>query len=212
MMLIKRALVFIAVGIILVIVTYQYSNIVIRWLSPLYQCSIQQFEYRFNDIQLTIQQVKGTDYLVIRASLPQTFFANGQMLKTTQTIRNIGGIPIGNVMHPLVIIFTLLLAWPANVWKVYLYRLSLMTPAILIITLTDIPIQLIHISWQGFDKTLNLSVANTSWYGPWSDFLNGGGLIAISIAIGLAIIGFVEARVIKSIRTSYSENNQQTQI
>lgn len=187
-MVIKRVLIFLFTGILLVVLTYLYSDMIMQCFKPLYQWAIQQFEYRFNDIQLSIQQVKGTDYLVIKAHLPPTFFANGQMLKTSNTIYNVAGMPIGNVMQPLVIITTFLIAWLATVWKAYLYRFCLMLPAIILIMLSDMPIQLIYVSWQGFDKTLGLNIANTSWYGPWSDFLNGGGLIAISITIGLSLI------------------------
>jgi hypothetical protein len=57
--------------------------------------------------------------------------------------------------------------------------------------LLDMPIQLVNSTWQGIEKTLQLNIASTHWLGLWSDFLNGVGLMALSIACGLFVIALV---------------------
>ncbi|HAF01592.1 MAG TPA: hypothetical protein DCO68_10890 [Methylophilaceae bacterium] len=188
----NRILPFILIGVLLVVLSYHYGGAILKILIPMYQWAIQQFEYRFDHVLLAMQQVKGANYLLINVSLSHAFYANGELLEPVQAIYNTAGMPLGNVMHPLVMILTIVFAWPASQWIVYAYRTFLAMPFILIIMLLDMPIQLIYASWQGLDRTLNLSIANTSWYGFWSDFLNGGGLIALSIACGLVIISLTD--------------------
>ncbi|MDX1914065.1 MAG: hypothetical protein SFU55_00655 [Methylophilus sp.] len=188
----KRILLFVLIGVLLVVLTYHFGGAILKILIPMYQWTIQQFEYRFDHVLLTMQQVKGANYLLINVSLSHAFYANGELLEPVQAIYNTAGMPLGNVMHPLVLILTIVFAWPASRWIVYAYRTLLAIPFILTIMLLDMPIQLIYASWQGLDRTLNLSIANASWYGYWSDFLNGGGLIALSIACGLVTISMTD--------------------
>ena len=79
---------------------------------------------------------------------------------------------------------------------VYIYRLLLAFPFTILIMLVDTPVQLLHGSWGGMAAGLqlgeNFQITNIAWFGYWSDFINGGGLIALSIAVGLLVVGVVE--------------------
>jgi hypothetical protein len=150
--------------------------------------------------------------------------ANGvsQQIAPTETMLNTAGLAIDNILQPLVIIGTIVMAWPVSLAKdeddsetpptsetqlksshmdiktvlVYVYRLLLAIPLIILIMLVDMPVKLIHSSWLGMAAGLQLGasihVTNIAWLGYWSDFLNGGGLIALSIAAGLLVVGLCQ--------------------
>ena len=59
--------------------------------------------------------------------------------------------------------------------------------------LLDMPIQLLKIVWENLNRLLNLNISQNLYYFTyWSDFLNGGGLVALSIAAGILIVGLTD--------------------
>jgi len=59
--------------------------------------------------------------------------------------------------------------------------------------LIDIPTQFLKLIWENLNNQLNLNISPSLLYFTyWSDFLNGGGLIALSIASGILVVGITD--------------------
>jgi hypothetical protein len=190
----KRLFIFISIGTALLILTYQLGDTIINAMIPMYQWAIKFLDYRFDVTMLSISKNQGENFLQLDVVLSQPFWLGAQQIAPSQPLYNSAGMPLGYALQPSVIILTMILAWPTQQAITFIYRLLISIPLILLIMLLDMPIQLINSIWQGFQKMLQLDIATTKWFGFWSDFLNGGGLIALSIACGLMAIGLAQWR------------------
>jgi hypothetical protein len=55
--------------------------------------------------------------------------------------------------------------------------------------LLDFPMQFIYMLWADLEKSLNATGDAHGYMLFWSDFVNGGGLIMLSLAISILAIG-----------------------
>ncbi|MDI1361806.1 hypothetical protein [Methylotenera sp.] len=188
----QRISLFFGVGLLLLILTHRYANLIINTIIPLYEWMVHQIDYRFDKTMLYIANFQGESYLQLDVEISQPFWLGLQKIAPTQPIYNSTGMAVANVLQPIVLIFTIVLAWPVKHCIVLIYRILCALPVIVFLMLFDIPFQLVNSSWQGLEQTLKLNIATTKWFAYWSDFLNGGGLMALSITGGLLIIALVD--------------------
>jgi hypothetical protein len=64
--------------------------------------------------------------------------------------------------------------------------------------LLDFPLQFIYMLWAQLEKALNATGDAHGFLLYWSDFLNGGGLIMLSLAISVVAIGLVKNSCLES--------------
>jgi hypothetical protein len=191
----QRGLLFLGVGIALLMLTHQLGDLMIKAMIPLCQWVIHQMDYRFDSTLLNITHLHGENFLQLDVVLSQPFWVESEVMAPNQPIHDSAVISFSSALQPVVITLTIILAWPAKQFITYIYRLTIALPLILLVMSLDMPIQLVNSTWQGIEKNLQFnsqaSIANISWFGYLSDFLNGGGLMALSIACGLLAIGLV---------------------
>jgi hypothetical protein len=96
------------------------------------------------------------------------------------------------VLQPLVIFLTLVLAWPAQRKLDHAVRIGIGLPLILVLMLFDSPMQFIYMLWDSMEKQLQTPGDGHTWLMYWSDFLNGGGLIALSLSISVLAIAMTK--------------------
>lgn len=185
---------FIVIGLLLLVATYQLGEHLINAIIPLYEWVIKQFDYRFDTIILTIITQHGEQFLLLQTTLSQSIIVGTEIIKPNFPILSAVTMPLGNVLLPVVLIFTTVLAWPITISRhamhIYVIRILLAAPLCLFIMLLDMPTQLLKMVWESFNKLLNLSISSDlPYFTYWSDFLNGGGLMALSIACGLLVVG-----------------------
>jgi len=190
----KLMLRFITIGILVSFFAYQWGYHLIQLLIPAYKWVIKLIDYRFDQIVLTITQQHQQKFLSLETVISQPFMVNNQLISPDIAIPSGASMPLGNVLIPIVIIFTLILAWPVQTnkqaYRHYLIRLLIALPLCLLIMLLDMPLQLLKMVWESLNQLLQLSMSSQLPYlAYWSDFLNGGGLMALSIAAGMVVIG-----------------------
>lgn len=185
---------FIVTGLLLLVATYQLGEYLINAIIPLYEWVVKYLDYRFDTIILSIITQHDEQFLMLQTTLSQSIVVGTKVIKPNFPIPGAVTMPLGNVLLPVVIIFTTVLAWPVTAnhdfLRTYITRVLLAVPLCLFIMLLDMPIQLLKMIWEELNKLLNLSISNNlQYFTYWSDFLNGGGLMAFSISIGILIIG-----------------------
>jgi hypothetical protein len=187
----RRIVLFLGTLTALLFLTHQYGDFIIKAFMPLYEWMIHQIDYRLYKTHLFIANIHGENFLQLEVELSDPIWVGSQEIALTQPIFNSTGMALANVLQPIVLIFTIILVWPAKHAFDYGYRVLGAIPMIILIMMLDMPFQLVNNTWQGLEQTLKLNISNTNWFSYWSDFLNGGGLIAISITCGLLIVGLV---------------------
>jgi hypothetical protein len=187
----QRILLFLGTLTALLFLTHHYGDSMIKTLMPWYDWMIHQIDYRLYKTHLFITTIHGENFLQLEVVLSDPIWVGAQEIELTQPIFNSTGMALANVLQPFVLIFTIILAWPIKHAFDFIYRILGAIPMIILIMMLDMPFQLVNNTWQGLEQSLKLNIATTNWLGYWSDFLNGGGLIAISITSGLLVVGLV---------------------
>ena len=187
----RRIVLFLSILTALLVFTHHFGDFIIKALMPWYEWMIHQIDYRLYKTHLFIVNIHGENFLQLEVELSDPIWVGSQEIGLTQPIFNSTGMALANVLQPFVLIFTIILAWPIKHALDFIYRILGAIPIIMLIMMLDMPIQLVNNTWQGLEQTLKLNITTTNLLGYWSDFLNGGGIIAISITSGLLVVGLV---------------------
>jgi hypothetical protein len=188
---------YIVTGLVLLFVSYQWGIHLIKLLIPLYEWTIKQLDYRFDTVTFSIIKQHGEQFLLLQTTYSMPIYAGNETLVPNTPIPSGATMPLGNVLLPFILVFTTVFAWPitdhqSKTMK-YTLRVLLALPICLLLMLLDMPIQLLKIVWENLNRLLNLNISQNLYYFTyWSDFLNGGGLVALSIAAGILIVGLTD--------------------
>jgi hypothetical protein len=188
---------YIVTGLVLLFVSYQWGIHLIKLLIPLYEWTIKQLDYRFDTVTFSIIKQHGEQFLLLQTTYSMPIYAGNETLVPNTPIPSGATMPLGNVLLPFILVFTTVFAWPitdhqSKAMK-YTLRVLLALPICLLLMLLDMPTQLLKIVWENLNRLLNLNISQNLYYFTyWSDFLNGGGLVALSIAAGILIVGLTD--------------------
>lgn len=191
---IQSSLRFLLIGLSLTAVAHWYGRYLIEAMMPLYRFTLHHLDSRIDIASLGIIEHQGQRFVKFEGLVSRPFFINDQYFLNLDALLSSSRIPLDYALQPLVIFFTLILAWPASEsakpYQAYFYRVSFGAPLILIMMLLDFPLQFIYMLWDNLEKALNATGDAHGLLLYWSDFLNGGGLIMLSLAISVVAIGF----------------------
>jgi len=185
------------IGLVLIVATYQLGEHLINAIIPLYEWMVKQLDYRFDTVIFSIVKQHGEQFLLLQTTLSQSIIVGAEVIEPNFPILSAVTMPLGNVLLPVVLVFTTVLAWPITLnrpaMQVYVIRILLAAPLCSLIMLLDMPTQLLKMAWESLNKLLNLSISSDlPYFTYWSDFLNGGGLMALSFAAGILVIGLTD--------------------
>jgi len=176
-------------GITLVGLSHWFGRAIMQSMLPLYQCAITQFDSQIEIISLAIVQQHGQHFLQLDALLTKPFFIGMHYFVPQIAIPSSSRIPLDFVLQPVVIFLTLAMGWPARSYRDYVLRLVVGAPLILILMLLDSPLQFNYMLWDSVERIVQTTGKVERWLRNWSDFLNGGGLIMLSLTISIMTIG-----------------------
>ena len=190
---IPSSLRFLLLSISLTALAHWYGRYLIEALMPLYRFTMLHLDSRIDIASLSITQLQGQPFVQFEGLVSRPFFIDEQYFLIENALLSSSRIPLDYALQPLVIFFTLVLAWPteksATPYQAYFYRVSIGAPLLLILMLLDFPMQFIYMLWAQLEKALNATGDAHGLLLYWSDFLNGGGLIMLSLAISVVAIG-----------------------
>jgi hypothetical protein len=190
---ISSSLRFLLIGISLTALAHWYGRYLIESIMPLYRFTLHYLDSRIDIASLGIIEHQGQQFVKFEGLVSRPFFIGEQYFLNLDALLSSSRIPLDYALQPLVIFFTLVLAWPtsesAKPYQAYFYRVSFGAPLILILMLLDFPLQFIYMLWAQLEKALNATGDAHGFLLYWSDFLNGGGLIMLSLAISVVAIG-----------------------
>lgn len=208
---------FMEVGVTISFITHRFGDCIVQALFPIYEWAIKQLDYRLDLVLLKITTEHQQQSLSLTTTLSQPFMLGVELISPQNALSSGCSMPLGNVMLPVVLIMTIILVWPLTVNQhnttklkrftiivgIYLLRMVLALPLTLAVLLFHMPIQLLKLSWEGLNELLNLSIRHQlEYFSYWSDFLNGGGLMAISVAARLLVIGMANLLIKSTTKTS----------
>lgn len=170
--------------------TYRFSEPILVGLIPMYQCVLQWLDARLVVEQFAVVRHHGENFLFIKAVVSAPFFIGADYIVPDRPLQNMVNMPAGNVLLPLVALPSLLLVWPVRIWQEAAIRGLVCVPAVLVLLLLDIPVQFCFLLWDGIVKALHGTLVMYSPLAVWSDFLNAGGLIALSFFAAMTVIAF----------------------
>jgi hypothetical protein len=172
---------------------------------PLYRFTIMHLDSRLDISSLSVIEHQGQQFVQFVGLVSRPFFINEQYFLIERALFSRSRIPLDYALQPMVIFLTFIFAWPAGqpssrnarlaakqirIYLItYFYRICMGAPLILMLMLFDFPMQFIYMLWADLEKSLNATGEAHGYLLFWSDFLNGGGLIMLSLAISIVAIG-----------------------
>jgi len=183
---------FIFTGISIATLSHLLGQQIIQAMLPLLKFAITLFDSRITIHALGVINQHGAVVLACQSEVTRPFFIGAHLFLIDTPLLSGSTIPVDFVLQPLVIFLTLVLAWPAQRKLDHAVRIGLGLPLILVLMLFDSPMQFIYMLWDSMEKQLQTPGDAHTWLMYWSDFLNGGGLIALSLSISVLAIAMTK--------------------
>ena len=176
-----------ASAVILPVILY-FERSIMQSLIPLLKWEITQLDDSFNILFFGVSETKGASNIELNVVFNHDIVVNQASQAVASNFFGSAGLLTQNVLHPLMIITVAILAWPASAWQVYAIRLGAGLPLVILMMMLDSPFQLLASILTTFSKQIDSPWVSPSSMIYWSDFLNGGGLFALSLVCGLIAI------------------------
>lgn len=157
-------------------------------LIPLLKWEITRLDDSFNILFFGVSETKGESNIELNVMFNHDIVVNQASLAIASNFFGSAGLLTQNVLHPLMIISVAILAWPARAGRVYAIRLCVGLPLVVLLMMIDSPFQLLASILTTFSKQIDSPWVNPTSMIYWSDFLNGGGLFALSLVCSLIAI------------------------
>ena len=174
-------------------ITHLYGQHLANAMLPPYKFAITHLDSHIETIHISVIHQYNQKYLQFDCALSRQFFIGNHFFLLDHTIVNSSSVALDFVLQPIVIFLTLTLSWPARLFREYIFRISLGGPLIFAWMLLDFPMQSIYLLWNNVEKELGTSGNAQGLLLFWNDFLNGGGLMAISIGISIVTISITSS-------------------
>lgn len=176
------------VSMIILPLIVHFESTIMQWLIPLLHWEITHLEDNFNILFFGITNTQGASNIELNVVFNHDIVINQASQAVTSNFFGSAGLLTQNVLHPLMIISIAILAWPAGRWMTYGLRTCVGLPLVVIVMMVDSPIQLLASILTTFSKQIDSPWVNPTSMIYWSDFLNGGGLFAISLVCSLIAV------------------------
>ena len=185
----KSSIRFLLFGLGFTAISHLYGHLLIQAIFPLYQLITTVLDSHIAVAHINIIQKYDQNFIQVDSVLSRQFFIGGHFFLLESTVPSSFLMAVDLVLQPVIMLYTLILAWPVLVYKEYIVRLALGTLLLLILMALDLPLQIIYQHWVNVEKVLHTTGNAEGFLLFWSNFSNGGGLIAISLTIGMISIG-----------------------
>lgn len=183
--LLKFTAIFLAAYLVLLLLSIQYGQRYVELLLPLYRWEIGWCAPDYRIQSLGIQENRGEAVVALNLKLVQYTFVGGHLIPPGMDISS--STLAGHVLQHVLLMLSLLVAWPAASIFRRIALLGMAVPLLLLVEMLDVPLVLLG----SIDDLILANVAPTagSFLVSWMNFLNGGGRLALSIAAALVAIG-----------------------
>lgn len=177
---------------ILATLAWRFGDDLTSALLPLFAWEIEAVAPQFRILTMSLG-TSGADSVVSAEAAPAAVvLVAGKLLPLAPQSRFQAATLAGHVLQPVILLFAVLVAWPESQWRRYAMRLVAALPFLVLLPLLDVPLvlaaeleaTLIDIAKPGMHSALD----------TWRAFLEGGGRLAMPIAIAIATVALAEAR------------------
>jgi len=188
----KSSIRFLLFGLGFTAISHLYGHLLIQAIFPLYQLITTVLDSHIAVAHINIIQKYDQNFIQVDSALSRQFFIGEHFFLLESTAPSSFLVAVDLVLQPVIMLYTLLLAWPVLVYKEYIVRLALGTLLLLILMSLDLPLQVIYQHWVNVEKILHTTGNAEGFLLFWSNFSNGGGLIALTLTVGIISIGIAK--------------------
>ena len=188
----KSSIRFLLFGLGFTAISHLYGHLLIQAIFPLYQLITTVLDSHIAVAHINIIQKYDQNFIQVDSVLSRQFFIGGHFFLLESTAPCSFLMAVDLVLQPVIMLYTLILAWPVLVFKEYIVRLAWGTLFLLILMSLDLPLQVIYQHWVNVEKILHTTGNAEGFLLFWSNFSNGGGLIALTLTVGMISIGMAK--------------------
>ena len=176
------------VSVVVLPIIVHFERTIMQWFIPLLQWEITHLDDRFHILFFGLMDTQGAISVQLDVMFNHDIVINHASQAVASNLLGSASLLTQNVLHPLMIVCIAILAWPAGKWVIYCIRICAGLPLVLLVMMLDSPIQLLASILTNFSKQIDSPWVSTTWLIYWSDFLNGGGLFALSLVASFIAI------------------------
>lgn len=163
-----------------------FQRELVQALLPWLEHWIAWLDATYRTVRLGLVQ-GGADLALQRTvTLAQVTVVGGQVLMPDPRGLGVFAVPAGHMLQPVVIASSLALAWPLRAASELLLRLLMLVPALATVVAVDLPLTLVALPWE-----VHVAAFEPDRFSPlllWSQFLQGGGRLALGLLAGLGAV------------------------
>lgn len=181
----KRIVTLVAVGTMLFLVACVWGERIGSHLLPLYQWGFQQVAPYYQIQSLRIERANGEPKYNVQVQTTGLRYIGGTSVPRGYTLT--GSTLVAHSLQPAMVLYLLLLIWPAAGWrqKARLFMFSI--PILVLIALADVPLVLLGALEDVLLFNLDPGKVHMSFAVQWMHLMNGGGRLALGVA-GFALV------------------------
>lgn len=188
---------------VLLIATALWGARYVEVFAPLYRWQIQNMlpDYQVDAVRV-VKQMDGLDRVEINVMRTRTEIVAGRVLYPGESVQcsTLLGYPLQHV----IVMGTLLFAWPGFRGVKRLGLPVLMIPMLVAVELIDVPVMLAGNVTAAIMESVNPQRYQFHPLILWIDSLDAGGRVALSIAAALCVVGLARAMERATLRHAHS--------
>jgi hypothetical protein len=169
----------------------RYGNVIVAAALPAFGWQVEALVPQLRIVELAVTRSGRDSVIHVDAAPAPVVMIGDKLLPLAPQSRFHVSTLSGHVYQASILALGILIAWPVTRRRRYLLRLALAVPALLALSMLDVPFVL---AGELNDSLLELAAPKSfSPLGAWRDFLQGGGRLALAILAAFAVIAVAES-------------------
>jgi len=176
--------------ILLMLILYQYGEVLVHPLLPIYEWEIRTFADQYQILYFGLDSI-GLDSVVrLKVTLAHPIYIAGSFLIPDARGIAYASTTIGHIWQMLIVCIAMIFAWPTHYNRTYVIRFMIAIPVLIILTMFDVPLALLASLW---DLIIQNTAPDTfSWLVLWNNFLEIGGRLVLGLSSAMLVIWISE--------------------
>jgi hypothetical protein len=166
-----------------------FGTTLVTPILPAFAWTIEATGDRFRVDRMTVVEGQRSTFIQLQATPVRPLVLGNKVLLPDGRLQFSPTVLVGSVLQPIILLLSIVLAWPArNRWTMPL-RLLFAAPTIVLLLATNAPLGLVG-AMLDFREILPAVAVDPLVY--WNDFLQTGGPLVMAIAAGIILVSIAD--------------------
>ena len=162
-----------------------YGTALVTPMLPVFAWEIETVDDRLRVDRIRIVDRNVDTFIELKATPIRMLILGNRMLMPDAKLFFEPRTLVGSALQPVILLLSIILAWPTARLRVLSVRLLLAVPMIVLLLLTNVPLGFVGVMLDFRQNYPDIPVAHLVY---WNDFLQTGGALALAITAGVLVV------------------------